>query len=193
MTVDTTDAEAVKALGVMNAALLTPVEVGTGFVKGSYTPPNPTDTSVKLPCGGVSTAVLFPNALRTGTNMTKGNSLQFQESVSLFTDTKTAVAAFAAGAAGVSCAKGSIGGTPVTFTTGQDVTAEVGGDRAMAWAVVVDPSGEADKGVLIAVTSGSMTAGYTFVAAAGFDSSKEATPISLAKKATAKLIRAGVG
>ena len=174
----------------MNSALLTPAEVGTGFVKGPYTPPDPKDTSVSLPCGGTSTAALFPNALRTGTNMTKNKSLQFQESVSLFTDAKTAGRAYDTAVAGLSCAKGSIEGTPVTITKGEDVTAQVGGDRATTWNVVIGSEG---SGVLVAVTSGSMTAGYTFIAAAGVSSAGDASPLSIAKKATTKLIDAGVG
>ncbi len=189
ITVDTTNANALKALEVMNSALLTPAEVGAGFVKGPYTPPDPKDTSVKLPCGGTSTAALFPNALRTGTNMTKNQTLQFQESVSLLTDTKSAAGAYAAGVAGVSCAKGSIDGTPVTFSKGQDVTAQVGGDSAMTWSVVIGN----DSGVLVAVRSGSLTAGYTFIAAGGADTAGEASPLSLARKATTKLTAAGLG
>ena len=175
-----------KVLGLMKKSLLTPAEVGKGFTNGPAYSAASTSTP---PCGGKSVVSLYPNALRSGIFIVSGETVQFEESLSLFVDTETAQKAFAAQIAGVTCSKPKVNGTAVTISAGQDVTAQVGGEKAIAYEVTIG----ADSGVLVAVGSGSLTIGFTFVAAGGTDTSKLPNPLDLAKKATAKVIAAGLG
>lgn len=185
-TVNTTDADAVKALSAMNAALLTAPEVGTGFTKS---PPVAQDTNQKLPCGGSSASALYPNALRAELIAAKGDSVQFQESLRLDLDAATSIKAFDTTVAGLNCSKGSIAGTPVTIGAPHDVTASVGGSKAVAWEVTIAGA----SGVLVAVHSGSTSIGYTFLVATGTDAATLPNPLTVAKKATAKVIAGGLG
>lgn len=185
-TVNTTDANAVQALSAMNSSLLTAAEVGAGFTKS---PPVAPDTSRKLPCGGYSAAALYPNALRAELIAAKGNRVQFQESLNLYLDAATSTKAFDTSVAGLSCSQGAIAGTPVTIGRSHDVTASVGGSKATAWQVTIDGA----TGVLVAVSSGSIFIGYTFLAATGTDPATLPNPLALAKKATAKVLAAGLG
>ncbi len=185
ITVQTTSAEARRIVSAVNAILLTPAELGKGFTKRTYTPPDPKDTSARLPCGQVNTAAQFPNALRTGTEIVKGNSVQFDEAVSVYLDTKTATSAFAAAVAGVSCNNGKIGTTPVTVISARDVTAEVGGDQARAWKLGLGP----DSVVLVGVRTGLISVGFTFIVAASADTSVLPNPLDIAKVATERLTR----
>ena len=185
-TVDTTSDDAVKVLGLMKKSLLTPKEVGTGFTAADTPADN---AATPTACGTKSVLALYPNVLRSGEVITSGETAQFQEQLSLFVDTETAQAAFKAQVAGITCSKGSISGTPVTFGALQDVTSQVGGEKAVAATVSFDGA----TGVLIAVGSGSTTVGYTFLAATGTDTSKLPNPLDLAKKATAKVLAAGLG
>lgn len=186
--VDTTSATAPKALSLMNGALLKPADLGAGFATRKYTAPDPMDTSTKLPCGQPTANVQYPNALRTGTILTKGNSAQLEESVALYPSDGVAEKAFAVNEAGVSCRKGTQGGITFTISAGQDVTAELGGDRAEAWSITVG----ADKGVLALVRSGSLTVGFTFLMAAGTDATALPNALAVAKTATARLIATGL-
>jgi hypothetical protein len=188
MTVVTDDANAKKVLALMDAGLITPAEVGKGFVKQPFTPRDPSDHAAKMPCGQPSTAALFPNALRTGTDLVQGQNAEFEESVTLYLDAATAGQAFEADVAGVTCDKGDISGTPVTISKPQDVTAEIGGSKAVAWSIEAGGS----RGVLVAVNSGSVTIGFTFLAAPNADTSKLPNTLDVAKKATAKLLATGV-
>ena len=186
-TVNTPSADALKVLGLMNDALLTPAEVGTGFTKAQYVAPKPKDPT-KLPCGTLSAAALYPNALRTGATADQGQAAEFIESASLFLDAATAGKAFQANVDGVSCTKGDLNGATVEISQGQDVTSQVGGDKAGAWSITF----EGYQGVLIAVTSGSLVLGFTFIADSSTDTSKLPNPLALAKAATEKMLATGV-
>ncbi|AZI59012.1 hypothetical protein EH165_13505 [Nakamurella antarctica] len=140
-----------------------------------------------MPCGQPATFLQFPNVLRAGTNVVLGQSVQFQEAVNLYVDAATASAAYDYAVAGLACGDGKIGSTAVTISEPEDVTATVGGDSATTWTVGI----EGETGVLVSVLSGPLIINFTFIAAAGADSSALPDPLELAKAATAKLIAAG--
>lgn len=169
-----------------SAAVSSAPEVGTGFTKSPSVAP---DLKQPLPCGGTSSDQLYPNALRTELIAAKGNTVQFQEAVKLFLDPATAESAFTTSAGGLDCAKGSIGGTAVTIGKAQDVTATVGGTKSTAWEISLDGA----TGTLILTHAGSVVVGYSFLAATGTDPTTLPDAISVAKKATAKLIAAQLG
>jgi len=188
MTVDTGSADSLAVTEKINKALLTPTEVGKGFTETTYTPSDPTDTTATLPCGQVSTAVMFPNALRTGTTLTKGNTAQLEQAVNMFLDSKTAAEAYDYAVAGLSCSEGDVGGTKVAITDGGDVSADVGAERAQAWTATIGK----DQAVLVAVNDGDLSLGFTFVLAGGADSSTLPNPLELVAKAVKKLQDAGL-
>lgn len=187
-TVDTESPDALAVLAAINEALLTPQDIGNGFVQGTYSAPDPSDTGSTLPCGQVNTSVAFPNALRTGTTLTLGQSAQFQQAVSYFLDDETASAAFSYAVAGISCTDAKVGGTTATVSEPQDVTADTGGDTAIAWTVKIGT----DSAVLIAVLTGSTTVGYTFAVSGNSDVATLPNPVEVVALATQKLIAAGL-
>lgn len=188
MTVDTGSAESLAVTEKINAALLTAKDVGEGFAKGDYTPSDPTATTATLPCGQTSTAVMFPNALRTGTTLTKGNTAQLEQAVNMFLDSKTAAEAYDYAVEGLSCSEGDVGGTKVAITDEGDVSSQVGAERAQAWTAKIGN----DQGVLVAVNDGDLSLGFTFVIAGGADSSSLPNPLDLVATAVKKLQDAGL-
>lgn len=188
ITVNTTDQDAVNALTTMEKGLLTAEELGNGFAKGNYTPADPTDTTGKLPCGQVSTSVMFPNALRTGTTLGKGNEALMEETLNLFLDDTTAAAAYEYALEGLNCAEGKVGDVVVQIENAGDVSKEIGVEAANAWTAAIG----SDTAVLIAFKRGSLTAGFTFVVAEGVDSSTLPNPIDLATAVVKKLNDAGL-
>lgn len=187
-TVDTESPNALAVLAKIDKALLTPQDLGSGFVQGTYAAPDPSDTGSTLPCGQVNTSVAFPNALRTGTVLTLGQSAQVQQAVSYFLDEETASAAFSYAVAGISCTDANVGGTAATVSEPQDVTADVGGGTAIAWTVQIGT----DSAVLIAVLRGSTSVGYTFAVPGNSDVNTLPNPVEVVALATQKLIAAGL-
>lgn len=169
----------------LQRALLTPGDVGNGFVPGSYQPPDPSRPS---PCGKPSVAAQFPQALRLGTELDKGQSLQLIESLTVLPDVATAQAAYAAGVAGLSCRQARLdaGAPPVTIGAPRDVTAQVGGDKAMAWSL----SAQGLKGSLVAVQSAEAVITFSFLALGSADTSTAPDPVAVAKTGVAKILAA---
>ncbi|RIJ77595.1 hypothetical protein D1871_06425 [Nakamurella silvestris] len=187
MTVDTTESDALQAVDVINGALLKAGDLGTGFAKAAYTPPDPTDRTALLPCGQVNTAAMFPNALRTGTKLVDGTTAQMDQTVTLFLDEETAKAAFEHAVAGYSCTEGLIGDAPVGITDGGDLTTQIGGDKAHAWAATIGD----EAGVLVVVQQGRLTQGFTYVMGAGVEMKDVPNPIEAATLAVKKMQEAG--
>lgn len=187
MTVDLADPYAVEAAQVINDALLTPKDAGKGFVKGNFVPADPTNHDAVLPCGQPSTAAMFPNGLRLGTQIGLPDTAQLEQTVNLFLDEETAKAAFAWSADGLNCNTGDLNGTAIEITDEGDVTADVGGDEAHAWTAVIG----GQNGVVIGVRRGHMTLGFTFIVAAGADGSALPNPVELAALGMEKLAAAG--
>jgi hypothetical protein len=163
----------------VQAALLAASDVGAGFTKVAYEP----DLSQPEPCGQPALHSKYPMAVRAGTEIDKGQTVQFTEAIEAFPDAATALAAFNYGVAGLNCRNGTIAGTPVTITPAQNVTSDVGGDQAKAYNVGLSGA----KGVIIGVHKGKTIVEFAFLAASGVDSSTLANPLDLAKAGTAKV------
>jgi len=187
MTVDTTESDALGAIDLINGALLKAGDLGTEFVKVPYVPSDPTDRTALLPCGQVNTAALFPNALRTGTKLNQDATAQMDQSVSLFLDKDTAGQAYDHAVAGFSCTEGRIGDAVVGITDGGDLTSQIGGDKAHAWAATIGD----EAGVLVVVLQGRMTQAFTYVMGAGVQMKDVPDPIEAATLAVKKM--QGVG
>jgi len=187
MTIDPSEPDAVEALKVLESAVLTPEDAGEDFVAGTFTPGDPDDHDSVLPCGQPTTTAMFPNGLRTGSQLVLPDSAQLEQSVNLFLDEETAQAAFEWAAEGLNCSTGDLGGTPIEITDEGDVTADVGGDQAHAWTAVIGDQ----TGVIIGVRKGHLTLGFTFVLLAGVDGSTLPNPVDLAAAGVQKLEDAG--
>jgi hypothetical protein len=164
--------------GAVAAALLTADDLGTGFAKVAYQPA----PGQPEPCGQPGLQSKYPMAVRAGTEIDKGQTVQFTEAIDSFPDAATALAAFNYGVAGLDCRNGSISGTPVTIAPAQDVTSDVGGDQAKAYNVSLNGA----KGVIIGVHSGKAIVEFAFLAASSVDTSALPNPIELAKAGTSK-------
>jgi hypothetical protein len=163
----------------VQAALLAASDVGAGFTKVAYEP----DLSQPEPCGQPALHSKYPTAVRAGTEIDKGQTVQFTEAIEAFPDAATAQAAFDYGVAGLNCRNGTIAGTPVTITPAQDVTSDVGGDQAKAYNVGLNGA----EGVIIGVHKGKTIVEFAFLAASNVDTSTLVNPLDLAKAGTAKV------
>lgn len=183
LTIDPDGEQAQAVIAEIQEYLLTPEEVGEGFTTIDYTPTDPRDTSLTQPCGQMSTAVVYPNAVRTGTSLVRGQEAQFDEVVNVFLDEDTATEAFAYAVEGLNCTDGMVGGNPVVITDAGDVTDQVGGDEAHAWTATLGDN----HAVLMAVRSGALSLGFTFVVAGTVDTTTLPDPLEVVAAAVTKL------
>lgn len=114
----------------LQTRLLTPADIGPGFVAGEFTPA-PSDA--KLPCGQPTLAARFTFE-QVGVAFDDGAGNQAVENVRLFTDAASAERAFGALREGFACGQGrSVDGRLGTIAPTTDVTSRVGGDEAASW------------------------------------------------------------
>ena len=164
----------------LDKGLLSASDLGTGFKAQALPAPQ---AGAKTPCGGASTASVFPNAIRTGVAIAKGNDAQLQESVSLYVTAADSAKAHDHDVSGINCKSGEIDGSKFTLSAAEDVTSQVGGTDAKIWNITIEDA----SGVLIAIQDQAGTINMTFLAAKGVDATKLPTPIEVAKFAVDKL------
>jgi hypothetical protein len=174
-----------KIKAAIDKGLLAAADLGAGF---TAEPLPDAQAGDKTPCGGASTQSVYPNSIRSGVTIAKGNDAQLQESVSVYNDAATGTKAHAHDVAGISCKSGEIGGSKFTLSAAQDVTSEVGGTDAKIWQITIDE----DSGVLIAIQDGAATINMTFLAAKGVDTSALPTPVDVAKFALQKIEKVSI-
>jgi hypothetical protein len=145
------------------AALLTPAEVGPGFVADTWKPGDPSEPT---PCGTPSVDATVPPAVQVGAVMGLASTNQaLQEEISVYSGEEEADQAFTTGSTGLSCTTGTVTfadrtTAPLTITPGVDVTSEVGGDQATAWQL----QGGGIQGVLVAVKLSGILVTFQFTA-----------------------------
>lgn len=168
-------------LELLRSALLRPSEVGPNW-KISPNQPSPNSTAPAA-CGGSSVVARFPDAQRIGTALQSAADERMQQTLSVFTDKKTAGAAFDAYADGLSCRSGSLGGTPVAISAPQDVQDRVEGDRATSWTL----TGQGFKAVLVSVVAEDQLVNFVFLTPTGSRLTR-LDALSLARTGVARLL-----
>ena len=169
-------------------ALLVPSDVGPGFTSGTYKPGDPTKPE---PCGQPNISAKYPEVLKVGTVIMQGTTLNLTEEVVVYSDIPTADAALAAGLEGVNCTAAKFyaddgSAIDATLTPGTDVTAQVGGTKAMEYTI----KATGIQGYLIAVEYKQSITAFSFLADPTADTSSAPSPLVVAKKAIDKLAAA---
>jgi hypothetical protein len=139
----------------LKGALLTAAEVGTGFTGGPTSPS--ADTG---PCNKEPVQKHLPNNTEVDASFSRGDgnspdTASVDQSVIVYPDAAQATTAYDWNAGELGCRHGSVEdqGQKVAFTIGApvDVTAQVGGDKAMLWNISFDAAPSAAKIVFVAV------------------------------------------
>jgi hypothetical protein len=170
----------------VDAALLTPEEVGADFVAGTYT-----DTDDPPPCDPSGTPIdeAVPPQVQGGTEIdhTSGQ-LAMQEEISIYADDATAANAFTLGVSGLTCSDGTLSdGSTVSLEAPQDVTAQVD-TSGLSSSTAYSFSGDGFEGVLIVTLASRVIMTTTFQGATGADTSGVTAPVDLAAAAFAKAL-----
>ena len=168
-------------------ALLTPTDLGTGFTKVPFT-----RNKKPLPCapaGGPSFDAQAPTDLLAGTQLVdSAQSATVSEELRVYPDLAHATAALRIGTAGLSCAAGRIYATDgtsvqVKIAKGQDVTAQVGGTKAIAW----DATSSQVDVLFVAVQLNRALVVFSYVRSPQTDTSKLPNPLAVTKAAIQKI------
>lgn len=170
----------------LDAALLTPEEVGDGFVLGDYSDSD--DPPVCDPSGSPVDEQVPPQ-VQGGTAFDHSTvQASVQEEISIYASDAEAANAFALGSAGITCSEGTLpDGTAITIDAPQDVTSDVdpsGLGSSTAWGV----SGDGFEGVLIVTLAHRVIQSATFIAATDADTSTLPNPLDIAAAAWAKAL-----
>jgi hypothetical protein len=167
-------------------ALLTPPEIGTGFVTADYDPGQPSDPT---PCGTPSADASVPPGVKVGTVIAKADTQQaLQQEIMVYTDPDEATGAFEAGSAGLACPTGTAhyrDGTSsqLTISGPVDVSSQVGGDEASAWEVASPDL----QGVVVAVRLEAAVVAFQFQAPANAANLRPA-PLTVVKAGVEKVL-----
>ncbi|MDZ5620293.1 hypothetical protein [Nocardioides bizhenqiangii] len=169
----------------VDAALLTPEEVGPGFVAGTYSDEN----SPPL-CDPSSPPVeeVVPSQISSGTQIdhVDGNAAM-QEEIVIYATEAEATEAFTVASDGLACSEGTLDGETITISAPEDVTSQVnqsGLGTSTAWGV----SSESFDGVLVASLAGRVIVATQFASAPGTDTSALPNPVEVAATAWAKAL-----
>jgi len=169
------------------AALLTPSEVGPGFVADTWKPSDPAEPT---PCGTPSVDATVPAGVQVGAVMGLASTNQaLQEEISVYNDEEEVGQAFSTGTAGLSCTAGTVtfaDGTtaPIAITPAIDVTTQVGGDQALAWQL----HGGGIQGVLVAVKLSDILVTFQFTAP-DTATDLQPEPLTVAKACMDKILK----
>jgi hypothetical protein len=169
----------------LDAALLTPEEVGAGFVAGTYTD---TDDPPLCDENGTPLDQQFPPQVQGGTEIEQSDGIAaLQEEITIYESDEVAAQAFAAGAAGLDCTDGTTNGTAVKIGPPQDVTANVdtsGLGTTTAWEVTSDSF----QGVLVVTVAHRVVLAISYAAAPDADTSSLPNPVDVQATAFAKAL-----
>jgi hypothetical protein len=170
----------------VEAALLTPEEVGPDFTLGAYTE----EPSPPL-CDPEGTPVdeQIPPQVEAGTQIDHNSGdAAMQETISIYTTEAEASEAFALASAGLACTDGSTDGTPVTIGAAQDVTAEVNSESGLGTSTAWEVTAESFNGVVVATLAGRIILATQFASAPQFDTTTLPNPVDVATAAFAKAL-----
>lgn len=166
------------------AALLTPAEVGTGFVDGGYQPGDQADVT---PCGTPGADTVVAPTITVGTQATlAAPSATVVEEIRIYLDAGQADTAYAAGLAGLSCqpsVEDGAGTGAVTFTGLGNLTDELGGTESAGWTFQSDAFG----GLLVAARLDAAVVFFQFLIPTGTDPASLPDPLLVARAAVAKV------
>lgn len=165
------------------AALLTPAEIGAGFVDGGYQPGDQADVT---PCGTPGADTVVTPTITVGAQAAQASpSATVVEEIRIYIDPEEAATAYAAGVAGLSCPSGEEdgGGATVTFTGLGDLTDELGGTETAGWTFESD----AAQGLLVAARLDAALVFFQFLIPAGTDAAALPDPLAVAGAAVAKV------
>jgi hypothetical protein len=170
----------------VQAALLTPEEVGADFTLGSYD-----ETDDPPPCDPTGTPVdeAVPPSVQSAVQFdhSTGNAA-VQEEISIYATEAVAAEAFALGSAGITCSEGTLpDGSAVTITPPSDVTAVVntsGIGTSTQWGF----TGDGYQGTIVATLAGRVIVATTVQATSDFDISTLPNQATVASDAFAKAL-----
>lgn len=170
----------------IQAALLTPEEVGPDFVLGAYT-----DEPSPPPCDPDGTPVdqQVPPAVQGGTQIDHSSGdAAMQEEIAIYATEAEAAQAFALSSEGLSCAEGSSDGTPLKISAPQDVTAEVNSASGIGTSTAWEITADGFNGVVVATLAGRIILATQFASAPQFDTSALPDPVDVQASAFAKAL-----
>lgn len=169
----------------LNAALLTPEEVGTGFVAGNYTH---TEDPPLCDPNGTPLDQQIPPQVQGGTEIDQSDGIAaLQEEIAIYSSDEEAAQAFALGVAGLDCTNGSSNGTAVKIGKPQDVTADVdtsGLGTTTAWQV----TSKSFQGALVVTVAHQVVLAISYAAAPDADLSSLPNPVDVQTAAFAKAL-----
>lgn len=167
----------------LQAAMLTPEEVGTGFVAATFRPSGPQESFI---CGRPGIAARF-QTVQAGSAASRGEDQLLVEAVHVFAGVADAERGFSAVVDGFACGSGStVDGTPATIGPARDVTALAGGDQARAW--TIDAQGTTVE--VISVQAREAVVVFSYVATPGVEPITAPEPMALARTGIAKQLAA---
>ncbi len=166
------------------AALLTPAEIGAGFVDGGYQSGDQADVT---PCGTPGADTVVAPTITVGAQAAQASpSATVVEEIRIYVDAEEADTAYNAGVAGLSCqasGEDGDGGATLTFTGLGDLTDELGGTEAAGWTFRSD----AAQGLLVAARLDAAVVFFQFLFPAGDDPASLPDPLAVAGAAVAKV------
>ncbi len=188
---DTTEPEALSLADVeelAQAALLTPTEVGTGFVAASH---EMTDPPGPAPCGTPRADSVAPPDVEVGaTAESADGNLAFVEEIRYFESPSQAEESFMAGVSGLDCSQGEVVGsggqsTAVNISPRIDLSSDLpDADRAFAWSV-----NSADfESQAVAILLGQLVVTMQFANSLGADLSAAPDPLNVVQDALQKIL-----
>lgn len=167
----------------LQAVMLTPADVGPGFVAAQFRPSGPEET---FTCGQPGIAARYTSR-QVGAAMGFGDELLLIESVHVFADVRTAQRAYADVGEGFGCGAGTtVDGTPARIGPARNLTAEVGGDQAQSW--TIDAQGTRVEVVSVQAEEAVVT--FSLVATPDADAATVPDPADVARRGMTKLLAA---
>ncbi len=170
----------------VEAALLTPEEVGPDFLLGAYT-----DEPSPPLCDPEGTPIdeQLPPQVQGGTQIDHNSGdVAMLEQIAVYATEEEAAEAFGLATAGLACSEGSTDGTPVTISPAQDVTAQVNATSGIGASTAWEITAEGFNGVLVATLSGRIILATQFASAPQFDTSTLPNPVDVQSAAYAKAL-----
>ena len=170
----------------VEAALLTPEEVGADFALGAYTDE---DTPPLCDPDGTPLDVALPPQVQGGAQFDHSSGdIAMQEEIAVYATEAEAAEAFGLATAGLACSEGTSDGSPITIGAPQDVTAEVNAASGIGTSTAWEVSGDGFKGVIVATLAGRIIMATQFASATDADTSGLPSPVDVATAAFAKAL-----
>lgn len=170
----------------LDAALLTPEEVGADFVAGSYA-----DSDDPPPCDPSATPLdqQVPPTVQGGVEIDHSSGqAAMQEEISIYGSDDDAANALTLGTNGLACSDGTLpDGSAVKIEAPQDVTADVD-PSGLGTSTAYSFSGDGYDGVLIITIAHQVILTTTFQSATGAATSTLPNPVDVAATAWAKAL-----